>query len=266
MDLKQSAANIVAWAKAHPWAAAAIIGVVILAAWYAAKSAGAGAGSSGQPVTIDAGSAADGPGQLGSLGGSASGGLGSVLGQLGDSASPTPSLPAIPSPAPSLTPGSMFEDLSYTPSPADSFLPEAITPLAGMKAGLDGAGTSLGSLGGRLMDNSHTRSVPAPAAPSVKPGKGIGDRVNVNNPLAKKGKNTANQTPAMALGKGRHFTGYINGMYYVNGYPVESVNVGGVSSVILPGGRAASASILGLSESAAGTTGSSSGRQVKRGR
>jgi len=235
MDLKQSAENIQAWVKAHPWAAAAILGAVILLAIYTAKKRG------GEPVTVAAPSQEE-TGSLDSLGGGSFGGLSDALGQLGESASP-PVWSETSGKAknrkadsgPVMTGTDMHTKIQTVPSLSESFnLPDNITSPVLIGAGglLDQAGLTGGS----------TESVTAPQP--AQPGKGIAERVKKNNPLAKNRPSDSARTPAQALGKGRYFTGYINGIYYISGYPVTSSPIPG--TVTLPGGRVASTQILGL--------------------
>jgi len=257
MDLKQSASNIVAWAKSHPWLAAAIIGGVVLLAYWASKNVGSGS-SGGLEI---------GPGEdespLDAGGGSAGGGLADVISQLGQSAS-SPSPSPITS-SPSMTPGSMWEDIAEIPTLSDSFgLPAGIdspvyTGDAGALArtGLTVPNTSI-LPGGRVASNAILESGTSgvrPAQPLKKPRR--------KTPAGGDG----NRTPAMLVGKGRHFTGYHLGIYYVNGYPVSTpTSINGVPSVVMPGGRVASTQILGLVPGTTGAHETGSVRRPRRGR
>jgi len=240
MELKQSIQNIQAWVKAHPWPAAAILGAVILLAWYMARKAGSG----GSPA-IGPGEA-DSAGSLDSFGAGSGGGYTDALSQLDASANPiTPASPVTS--VPSLTTSGMNQAIPDIPSLSDAFnLPASvISPvLVGAGGVLEQSGLTSGAVGSRSMVNDlHVR---APSVNGSTPGAGISNKVATNNPL--KQRTEPAQTPSMRVGKGRHFTGTYLGITYVNGYPVTSGPIAGTS--VLPGGRVASNQILNLMPSA----------------
>jgi hypothetical protein len=236
MEIKQSVENIKGWVKAHPWAAAAIIGAVILLAFYASKRARSGSGS----VDISGGTAKDesGGGGLDALGG---GGFGDVMSQLSSSASPEPT-PAASTSIPSMTGESMGAEIPFIPSLSEAFsIPASVSSPA-------------------LVGESGILS----QGNGVKPGKGIAARV-AKTPLGKKSQEmrTAAKTPAMQHGKGQHYTGYADGIYFVNGYPLTAAE-GLPQTMIMPGGRAASLDVLGMSSAPPGTIGAKIGTKKKR--
>jgi hypothetical protein len=245
MDLKQSVQNIQTWVKAHPWAAAAIIGGVILLAFYMSKKVG----SSGAVNVGSAEETSSSGGPLDSLGsGSSGGGFGNVLSSLGESASPDINTSAPVTSIPSMTGQSLNEALaSPVPRLSSSFSipPSVSAPAIVGLAGLESAGPGPGSVSG--------------LGSGPGPGVGISKRVAKNNPLKKEAikKQTAAKTPAMSHGRGQHFTGWADGIYFVNGWPVSASPIPG--TVIMPGGRTASNDILGLS-------GGSKGKKLKTGR
>ena len=257
MDLKQSFTNIRAWVKEHPYAAVAILGGVIFLGWYASKHARAGDG----PLSISAPSEAESPATLDSLGGGlGGGGFADILSDLNTSASPIPT----PSPVtsiPTMTGAGMGSSLSPIPSLSQTFgLPASVSnPVLVSGAGsAQGIATAPAGLSGpQILNGITTYTMPGGRAASAQilgledkagqkhkaPGKGIKERVQKNNPLAKAGKGSG-KTPAQLVGKGRFFTGVYQGIYYINGYPITSGPLPGTST--LPGGRAASNQILGL--------------------
>jgi hypothetical protein len=252
MELKESIGNIKAWVKAHPWAAAGIIGAVILLAIYMARRVGSGSGSG--PVSIDTGGAATdagGGGTLDSL--LTGGGYTDVVSDLATSASPTPT-PSKADNVPDVTPAQMNRSIQSIPaSLSESFnLPPSVTNpvLIGTAAALNTAGiipsalASAGSIGSRDMTgDTHIRTpiesikvMPMPTAVKLTEKKS-GNQGGGGN---KGGKTQEPDTPAMRVGKGRHFTGAYKGITYINGYPALNVNLLGSNPV--SGGVAAGTS------------------------
>lgn len=229
-EMKERLARIAAWAKAHPWQTALILGAVILLGYLVYKRSGGGGG-----------------------GGSSAGGAVSEPETPSPIQSGIPDLGSISSPVTSgglsSTPSTETEMNPVTGSSVSIPKPSRVTPPG-----------NLGSFGSDAWSPDFSASVTAltsPVAASVSEGtvKGVtpsklksgqlAANVKKNNPLAQRVANqTKGQTPAQALGKGRLYTGYINGQYYVNGFPVGSSPIPG--TVTLPGGRVASKEILNI--------------------
>jgi len=187
MDLKQSAGRITAWAKSHPWAAAGVVGFVIFIAWYASKHAPASKG-----ISLDTSAAATGP-DPSALG--AGDGLSGVLSQLGQSTSP-----------------------NYVPPP--------LSPAATVTGEEVNNAVHSHRAGGR--DHSES-AVRVPNVHAIKqavvrrerpPKVDKPDKVKVKTKTPKVTHSGGNKTPAELLGKGKHFTGWFQGIYYMNGYPM----------------------------------------------
>lgn len=201
--MNESISKIVEWAKTHPWLAAGIVGLVILLAWWFSKQVG---GSSDSAVALDTGEMTPGQPDASGLGGILGSGsaapgpdLGTAIPTNPIESTPTPSLPSIPS-----------IDSSVFDSGAGIFdtipTPDASGP------------TTKGLIGGLSVPGVKAARVP-----------------ETSSSRSSKPRPTQDSTPAMAYGKGRHFTGVIvvNGVptTFINGYPVQNVTVLGSNPV-----------------------------------
>lgn len=238
--MKESFQKIVAWAKEHPYMAAAILAGVVFLAWWTVKNGGGnGGGGSGGYTAMPEG---DPSGGL-----AASGGFGAL-----------PGLPALETPT--LEP---VESVSYETIPSgggdgsftsfDSYSPVDYSSLGGgsYASGVplaspvmeSFAGASLG--GGGLTAQSPKNFQNAILASDVKADGGLTAKPNrkelyvetVRKEAVSSTKKSvpANPSPAYKAGKGQRFTGIHNGVTYVNGYPLFSSGVFG-TSVSTPGG------------------------------
>lgn len=205
--MNESLQRVVEAAKKHPYMTAGIVGGVILLAWWMSKN------KADSSVEINPGS------MLGNGSGSGSGGsLGST-----DSGSiplfpiPTESVPTNP-----FTGSGSSNDLPSIPSDTwfDSGLglpsiPALQVPGGGSVFSGNGSGMGPGSKGSE--SRTRPQSTPATPAPTGTRGGRNMDRDT--------SRDTSNMTPAQLVGKGRRFTGWFNGIAYINGYPVTGTGV-----------------------------------------
>ncbi len=206
--MKESLGRIVEWAKNHKLAAGLILGAVILIAFLVyKKSGGAGmaptAAGEGVPAGYGAGAA------VGGGGGSGSGG--SVPG------SQPPKVNPAPAPGGGGGGGKKKKG-SGVPQWGGGNLP----PLSG---GMENFPI--------ITEQPVFNALPVPGGPGGRAAVGpivrqqvetYGGSNVVNEHIEKSGANKnmrqGAQTPAMAVGKGRLYTGTYNGIQYMNGYPI----------------------------------------------
>lgn len=239
--MKESLGRITTWVRAHPWLAALILGAVILLGYIVYKRSGGGGGGSNSGGAVSDVPASDSPFQsgipdLGSISSPiTSGGLSSV-----------PSSETEVSSTTGFSSGGKEKPVGVAPSGnlgnfgSDTWAPDFSASVAALTQPVTQA---LPSSSGSSMSQSPIGSRGV-IATDLKKGD-LKANVKKNNPLSQKvAANTKGKTPAQVLGKGRLFTGYINGVYYVNGFPVGSSPISG--AVTMPGGRTASKQILGI--------------------
>lgn len=232
--MKEYFQKIVAWVKAHPWAAAGILGVIVLIIYFAIKNnwfgGGGGGGGEGVALPEGGGGAAVLPGSnttpdttplpdVTSLPG---------LGNVGQSSNPIPvSMPGIGNYleplAPVASPVSYPVDMSYAGgasmvSPASQSLADVSAPSPSAVLG-GGLGSSFfsGNLSYNTQEEIPSQIVSAGQTSTKAKSKGK--------------KSGGNKTPAQEAGKGAKFTGYINGVYYVNGYPAAASSIASQTTV-----------------------------------
>lgn len=230
--MKESLNRLVAWAKAHPYAAAGIIGGVILVAWFLSKRSG-GAVSLDENAAANNQSIDSGGGGLGSWPGGDSGsgtssdlGSGTAGGGIDIPSSSIPSNPHTGNESPSLP----NVPIAATPA-VHPVVSQAAAPVTSSLAvpGVPGRDITTGSKDGKQQDDSHPRG-------KVK-----------FTPPKRDTKFDSARTPAQDHGKGKYFTGFADGIWFVNGWPVTVATLpGGGTTNILPGGRAASNQALGI--------------------
>lgn len=254
--MKESLERIKAWAKQHPYLAGVILLGVLFLAYLAIKRGGGGGGfSSGpiEPAPEPGGKSADlsGLGSGGDTGTSAGGfspvetvpayaGNGSGNGDGSYPGGLEVFAPRIPEPvySGSSAPGngSIFNGNSLQ-SPQLSML---ITNPAGDPVKSFHPATTSKAREAALARVTQTARTPE-AAKITDPKKASA----LNAPGEQKGKQkNADMTPAQKVGKGRYFTGYWQGVYYIAGYPrtVSAVgtigtNTGGNKPTQLGGGK-----------------------------
>lgn len=204
--MKESFANIVAWAKKNPALAVLIVGAVVLLAYLVYKRGGGSSG--GAPGTgLGQASPIDTSGLVSSGGG---GGGETPPGKTPPTKKKQPKKNPTPTPIPIFGDGSSGWQM-----------------LPGVGGGLQmtpvGTGFSPFPLPineSFLMGQKTVRQATPPAGQNYSSGPGGKSHSRWSD---------QNQTDAMAVGKGRHFTGYYNGVYYSNGQAGGSLNIPGVS-------------------------------------
>lgn len=250
--MKESFQRIIAWAKAHPLLAVLIVGGVVLLAYLVYKRSGGMAPTSGPgaesgiPAGYGAGGAVGGGGSTGTISGMATEGgaaipsistlTGALAPQTANVAHAIPGAQTKPELPAGLFPGVGGSNLGW------------LTGLGALSGATPGTGGSGGNIAARNAGfggsakppinptEFHTgvTSQPVPAIPGPSPitnalGRGAGV---TGSPAAGGGGSTAQyrgrggsapETPAMAVGKGRLFSGTYQGITYASGYPVGSV-------------------------------------------
>lgn len=252
--MKESFERIVAWAKAHPALAILIVGGVVLLAYLVYKRSGgmaptsAPTSDSGIPAGFGAGGAVSGGGggAIGTSSGTATEGGAAVpsvstfTGALkGNAANPPHEIPSGAQPLPAISfPGIGGSNLGWMNS------------LGAMQGAMTGTGGAGGNIAARNAGFGGTTKAPinptefhtggggpqpVPTIPAPSPitnalGRGAGV---TGSPTAGGGGSTAQyrgrggaapETPAMAVGKGRLFSGTYQGITYASGYPVGTVS------------------------------------------
>lgn len=230
--MKDSMERIVKWAKAHPYLAGAIlIGVVVLA-WLTIKRGGFGGGGQSvtqtdQPDTTDSGIPPLSSPDLSALGGDTSASI-PVPGNGGggtDSAGNTtdfdqaPTYNDIPTGSYAYATGSPVSSLSMSSGSLASFGSDAAglgKASAGTAQGKSAAGLGRASAGVATEKKASGIAQAIAARPELATAS--------RNPAASLGKASAGTgsglTPAEKIGKGRNFTGIVNGVRYYMGYLV----------------------------------------------
>lgn len=218
------------WIQAHPWAAAIIAGVVIVAAYLVYKNSNAGAGSSSSLSTSQP--------TLDPLSGGSSG---SALADLGAGGITPATNPAKASADSSFGGGSSgLGNLASNPIMGLGLggLPSAL-PISSAAAPMDYSTANLGTGAGPSLpidtnpspaskSLSSLANIPAPTvnqnliqASSIRaPANLLLPTVSAGlNPTPARGAGAL--TPSQQVGKGRNFTGTYQGIQYVNGYPAS---------------------------------------------
>lgn len=210
--VKESLSRIQAWVKANPKKSAVIAVLIIVIAYFAIKRGSSSTGE-GMSASAENESAFDamGGGLADMAGGASMGGGASV-----PSPSGTPSVDNDAGLAGGIPQSDLFEDAGFMQEPVYTdagFSGSAFSiindPIGALKANntLKNATPSTSS----NKANDVIKSGSSSAAVTSKQAK---DAVKGGQAMAVK-----NPTPAMLLGKGRHYTGFINGVWYINGYP-----------------------------------------------
>lgn len=256
MDIKQSTAKMVELAKKHPTISGAIILLVVFLGYIAYKRSGQSGDEdetmSDPAVSQDMGSGMFGGGGSGGggvpdftgggdpaevLGTGGGGGLENVFsgggGGGGSSYVPDYSIPDVFTSydvSPTYTPPANIPIESYVPATGMSGAVQAILPSA-----------NLATQSTIVKQVEKTASVAA-----QKPSPGVA-KVNSQAPKSqpapkktesKPAKSSKGKTPAELVGKGKNFTGYYLGIYYVLGYPL--LDAGTASSSVSTGGLGSS--------------------------
>ncbi len=255
--------KIIAWAKAHPWLAAGILGGIVLVLWLAIRNGWfGGGGGDGETAAVPDG----GGGGIGATPDLSNLPDMSALpgGGIGTAPNPIPvgiNMPASPS---SLPASSTFSDLpsyptegSYAggyplassqgatlaeigaPSPQviQSSVSQAVAKIA--KSASQGSNNtpssdaikkSVSQVSNNIA-NSYKQQKPPKEDKKNNKSKSPSPVViqsSVTDAMAKiaggasqgtSQNKSSGKTPAQLLGKGKNFTGWINGVHYVNGYP-----------------------------------------------
>ena len=245
--MKEYFQKIVAWAKEHPYLAAGILGVFIIVVWLAIRNNWFGGGGNGEAIAVPGG---DGGGEsavpdLSSLPDTSA--LPDGISDIGQSSNPIDvSLPQVGSSLGGYESPSSYSDMyGEIPVSGGDFFggAPAASPQGASLASVSPAspsaslGADLGSnffFGNLKYDTSEVLpsrvtsvgavSAQATAAPSLLDRLFAPidlDKVNIptKQAAAKKDKGGGTKTPAQEAGKGAKYTGYINGVYYVKGYP-----------------------------------------------
>jgi len=214
-NLKETAARVIAWAKEHPYIAAAILGGVVLLAWLTIRNRGDnGGGSAGNFSAEDVpggGLGASMPAAGGAGGGISAGGI-SGFGDLAELPVTESTMTETTTPAPSGGGGgfSSFDagfDAGFIPAADFGFGDFAggaaiASPAAADLASVDKGPAARGGLTGTGSTSTGTTAARTPTT-SAAPRKPRADA-----------------SPAYLAGKGQKFTGTFNGITYVNGYPL----------------------------------------------
>lgn len=236
--MKESAQRIIAWAKAHPWLAALIVGAVILVGWFVYKrisSTGAGQATQGVPLGDVAGQ----PSTNGDVT-TAPGALG--YGGAGSAAPPV----ILPQPAAILgSRGGGGGGGGFAPIGDSGFGYPLPSSVGGYDFGSNApqANATLNDLafsyssgpGGK----THIKNIVQPAAALPTYSSGPGGKTKSKNQTAPS-SSTKMQTPSQLVGKGAKFTGWYQGVMYSNGFPVTNA----VANVQPIGGTAGATSIV----------------------
>jgi hypothetical protein len=254
--MKESLERIVTWIKAHPYIAGLIGVVFIVVVYLAIKNKGSGGGGGGdlgsggdQPsdqlgnlassgagsTTSDQplpGSTDSGSGGSGSSGTGAGDGAGSGAGNFGGLQNPIDQVAAHTG-SYALSTGSPISSQSMDSIHYDSFTQQEADNNDGSTLGKASSGiksnqtSKLGKASsGKKTDTKQVQKASMPnAQKSMSPYRQIDYTQGhaAPAPVAAIGKasggSTQNKTPAMLVGKGRNFTGFYNGIWYVLGYP-----------------------------------------------
>jgi hypothetical protein len=209
---------MIGWAKKNPVLAGGIVLVLVLIAWWVSRQGGGG----GSSVSV---SEDEGALDFGSSGGSfletdPGGSLLETVSNASDGITQpapvydAPVFDALPSVsdmgnAGMFDPGSVQDAVLYAPS--SSVVGEALGQIGKEPVSVSGY-----SKGGGLADGAKKADNVLSMTGASASGTGTtGSRSNVIAPK----REGVEQTPAQKLGKGKNFTGYINGVYYVLGYP-----------------------------------------------
>lgn len=234
--LKASMARIGTWVKAHPIPSVIIAIVLVVIGWLIYKKFGSlspaqASSSADQTTAADSGASPIGDGGIsGSLGGPG-GGLQTVnpldpstfqTGGGGGSGGGGYVAPVTASP---IDYGSFLlpAEAGAAPSP---IAPQTVISNTGVgAAGASNLNKLRSELGG-YTPTYQIQNNPVGTTGSQQPGGRSGGIGSAPAPAiapapvqAPARSQPQNQTPAQALGKGRNFTGYINGVYYNKGYP-----------------------------------------------
>lgn len=204
--MKETLARIAAWAKANPVLAVLILGGVILLGYLAYKSGAGGSGGGSDQVSVPA------PTEAGLLGG----GGGSTT--------------APGNPPPTTTTTKKKRTTTTTTGGSGGAggrgIPEFGQGSSGFMTGFPGLTAT--QLDGQFSNFQLPISNLQMGHKTVAM---VGTEANYNSSpgshVSRRGGG-GGSTPAMDVGKGRHFTGYYNGTYYSNGYPAGSLNIPGV--------------------------------------
>lgn len=250
MNIKESFSRLVAWAKEHPYIAALILAAVGFLAWWTIKQGGGSGGSGGDGLA-----AAD---PSGDGGAAVTSDLGIGQGDTGGFSGEGVTLPDLAPVADyGFSQNSNgFSDFGYIP-PIDAGIPvgfsdpgiyagvpissaplasmgvsgysvggglaqSASNPAADILAGVSGysAGGKLALAGGGASGGLNATAgggVASQSPASSTAGVGGGQNIDTHD---RSPAPVSNPTPAMLVGKGRHFTGTFQGIRYVDGYPV----------------------------------------------
>lgn len=198
--MQEQLERLLAWAKAHPWWTALILGVTVLLGYLAYKRYGGGGGGSGdafqpaEPSPAADVSAPDGGGD---------GALSFPIPSTSGSGYTTPvaSFPSIPAMA-GMNSNPAFE--FPVPSTTDAF-----------------AGLGLSGSQDIAQYASPTVAQAREATPSIPLAIASGTLPDVTAFHSDKGtaKSTSAKTPSQLVGKGKNFTGWYGNIYYEKGYP-----------------------------------------------
>ncbi len=256
--MKEYFQKIVAWAKAHPWLAAGILGGIVVLVWLAIRNGwfgGGGGGGEASAVVPPGGGGEAALPDLSNLPDTSA--LPPGVNQIGQSSEPIPvSLPSVPTQGYDMAGAypSGAESFGALPSyPADTgysigapvnsiqgqalqgqSLAEVSAPSPSASLGAKpGANFFMGSLSyntAQELPSQIISSGPVPTATSAPPpSTSLLDQLLAPIDLRpKKGKApnaqkpNANLNPAQQKGKGKNFTGYIDGVYYNKGFPAAS--------------------------------------------
>lgn len=218
MDVKKSLQNITAWAKKNPWLAGGIVlFLLILGVWASRRGAGGA-------LSIGASQSESLPMEEPELGSLTPTGGGSLFDSFKEPVA------GIPQPAP-VYDAPIFDNMASIPAMQDMglFDPGSVQDMVYSAPSTSGVGEALKDIAAPSSSGSFFMGALSYDTKEEIPSK-IVSADPTPQPKAKVAA-PSGKSPAYYKGKGNKFTGYIDGVYYVNGYPAASTSVAAQTNI-----------------------------------